>query len=222
MTPISFERHEAAAVSSGWRGFTIILALTAALATLLVFLDANAGLSYRDLVRDTNAIAGQPSYFGAYSNLGILLWASAGSIALFSWFVIRDRKPAAPFARPLLLGGLFMALACLDDMFMLHEHSYQVGIPEPLVLAAYAVLLLAFVASTLPILFQSEWPSLGAAMLLLGVSTLADIFPYPFMGQIFVEEVSKLSGIAFLAHYVISLALTATRFSYGGMRETGS
>jgi hypothetical protein len=37
-------------------------------------------------------------------------------------------------------------------------------------------------------------------MLLLGVSTLADVFPYPFTGQIFVEEMAKLSGIAFLAH----------------------
>lgn len=107
-----------------------------------------------------------------------------------------------------------MSLACLD-IFMFHEHSYRIGIPEPLVLAGYAVLLLAFVASTLPILFQSEWPSLGAAMLLLlGVSTLADVFPYPFSGQIFVEEVTRLSGIAFLAHYLISLAFTAARFSY--------
>lgn len=218
MTPISFERHEALAISPGWRGFTIVLASTAALAMLLLFLDFNAGLSYRDLVRDTNAIAGQPSYFGAYSNIGILLWASAASIALFCWLAIRDRKPAAPFQRPLLVGGLFMALACLDDMFMLHEHSYRIGIPEPVVLAAYGGLLLAFVASTLPILFQSEWLSLGAAMLLLGLSTLADVFPYPFTGQIFVEEVSKLSGIAFLAYYLIALALTATRFSYGRTR----
>lgn len=199
----------------------IVLALSAALAMLLLFLDTNAGLSYRDLVRDTNAIAGQPSYFGAYSNLGILLWASAGSIGLFSWCVVRDRKSAQPFARPLLLGGLFMALACIDDMFMLHENSYRIAIPEHVVLAAYAVMLLGFVASTRPILFQSEWPSLGAAMLALGLSTLADVFPYPFTGQIFVEEVTKLSGTAFLAQYLVSLALTAARSSQGGMREAG-
>jgi hypothetical protein len=220
VTQIGLERHAEAALSPGWRGFAIVLASTAALAMLLVFLDLEAGVSYWDLVRDTNAIAGQPSYFGAYSNIGILLWASAASIGLFCWFALRDSVSAAPFQRPLLVGGLFMALACLDDMFMLHEHSYQIGIPEPVVLAAYGMLLLAFVASTLPILFQSEWPSLGAAMLLLGLSTLADISPYSFTGQVFVEEVSKVSGIAFLAYYLITLALTATRLSHGRPRPT--
>ena len=214
------EWHPATAVSSSWRGFFVVLAMTATLAVLLVFLDTTLGLSYWDLVRDTNAIAGQPSYFGAYSNLGILLWAVGGSTALFCWLAIRDRTPVEPAARPLLLGGLFMAIACLDDMFMLHEHSYQIGIPEPVTLAAYATLLLLFVASTLPILVKSEWPSLGAALLLLAVSTVADIFPYPFKGQVFVEEMSKLSGIAFLAYYVVSLALSAVKSDGRALTET--
>lgn len=224
MTPIYSARHPPLLGSVSWVPFVLIMLFNAFLAAFLLFLEFVPGISYWNLVRDTNAIANQPPYFGAYSNAGILFWAAAGSIALFSWFLLRQRPMAEAWVRPLLFGGLFMAIAGLDDMFMLHENAYLLGIPEPLALAAYAALLLAFVTATLPVLSRSEWPCLGAALALLAVSTLADLAPDGLKGRLFVEEVSKLAGIVFLAFYVISLAFAAWRGILGEkltVRETG-
>lgn len=49
------------------------------LLTSIVIADRLFGIDYYDLVRDPNAIAGQPKYFGLVSNLGVILWLREGS-----------------------------------------------------------------------------------------------------------------------------------------------
>jgi hypothetical protein len=208
-----------------WMWPPLILGTNLVLLGALLVFDLHYGVDYWDLVRDTNAIAGQPPYFGFYSNLGVLIWAIAASIALFGWrslvsLGVVGRRPLALF-----LGGLFAGVACLDDLFMLHEHAHLIGISERMVFAGYALLFLAFAAATLPDGHKTQWTLLVASLAFLVLSTLVDLFHLPTPGSVLVlvEEVLKLTGIAFLAAYLVTLsfqALTERRVS--GIRAQAS
>jgi hypothetical protein len=207
----------------GWLWPPLILGANLVLFGALLVLDTRYGVDHWDLVRDTNAIAGQPAYFGFYSNLGVLVWAIAASIALFGWrsllsLGVSGRRPLALF-----LGGLFAAIGCLDDLFMLHEHSHLIGISERTVFAGYGLLFLAFAAAALPDGHRTQWTLLVASLTFLTLSTLVDLLHSPTPGDIsvLVEEVLKLTGIAFLAAYLVTLsfqALTERRPSSLGSR----
>lgn len=194
----------AAGARQPWLGLLALLAVNAALAGLLLYLEWFHGIDHWNLVRDTNAIAGQPAYFGLYSNIGVVAWAAGASIALFSWLALRSRAAGDARLRALRLGGMFMALACLDDLFMLHENSYVVGLSDKMVMAAYALFLLVFAASTLPVLGRTKWLLLGGALGSFALSFLLDLSE--FAGSVLMEEVAKLTGVSLLATYLATLA----------------
>lgn len=202
-TPI-VRSYLATALDQPWSVFAGALAVNAALAALLLYLEFFHGIDHWNLVRDTNAIAGQPAYFGFYSNLGILLWAAAAFVPGFVWLFLRNRKPQDERLRALGLGALFAAAAGLDDLFMLHENSYVIGISDKVVMAAYASFLLAFVASAVPVLPRTKWLLLFAALGGLAASVLLDTTRFP--GSVLMEEVCKLTGISFLALYLLTLS----------------
>lgn len=194
-----------------WFWPPLILGINLVLLGVLLVLDLSYGVDYWDLVRDTNAIAGQPAYFGFYSNLGVLVWAVAASIALFGWrslvgLGVVGRRPLVLF-----LGGLFAGIACLDDLFMLHEHAHLIGISERMVFAGYALLFLAFAATALQDGHKTQWTLLVASLAFLVLSTLVDLFHLPTPGSalVLIEEVLKLTGIAFLAAYMVTLSFQA-------------
>ena len=191
-----------------WPWLVAIVAFNLLVVAAMVILDRQYGIDYWNLVRDTNAIAGQPAYFGFYSNLGILLWAVAACSALFGWLSLRRLCIELPGLRPLMLGGLFAAIACLDDLFMLHENAYLIGIPEKAAMAFYALFLLAFAASTLPVLDKTKWLLLAASLGSLAISTLVDLADLQIAGSVLIEEAFKLSGIAFLASYLVTLSFS--------------
>lgn len=192
-----------------WGWFFLVLAINAALIGILVLMDRQYGIDYWYLVRDPNAVADQPAYFGFYSNLGVLLWAAAASTALLAAACLRQSGSADRRIRPLFLGGLFCMVACLDDLFMLHEHSYLIGIPEMVTMAAYALFLLAFVAAALPIAHLTNWVLLAMSLVFLAVSTLVDMADLTMPGSVLMEEAFKFSGIAFLAAYLVTLSFAA-------------
>jgi hypothetical protein len=194
-------------VQQPWFTFFAMVATNALLVAGILVLEFRYGVDHWNFVRDTNAIAGLPAFFGSYSSLGILIWAAAASIALFSWRALAHCGIADAHARALRLGGSFAAVACLDDLFMLHEHAYLVGIPETIVMAGYALFLIAFVVSTIPILHTTCWLLLGGAVGCLALSVLFDL-TY-FRGSVLLEEVFKLSGISFLAAYLVTLSFSA-------------
>lgn len=91
------------------------------------------------LLRDPMAIARDPElccayYSGAVSNLGVLLWAAAASIAAFA----ASLTPAKDTRRFLIATSAVTAFLMIDDLFMLHEEALpQLGAPEPVVYAFY-------------------------------------------------------------------------------------
>lgn len=192
-----------------WGWFFLVLAINLALVGVLMLLDRQYGIDYWYLVRDPNAVADQPAYFGFYSNLGVLLWAAAAATALLAAACLRQSGSADRRIRVLLLGGLFCMVACLDDLFMLHEHSYLFGIPEMVTMAAYALLLLAFMAAALPIAHLTKWILLAMSLVFLAFSALVDMADLTMPGSVLMEEAFKFSGIAFLAAYLVSLSFSA-------------
>ena len=70
------------------------------------------------MVRDLAQTCGYPIGVGMISNIGILLWASSGAITLF---VSISKLAERDIAKLLLMGGIFSAILCVDDFFLLHD-----------------------------------------------------------------------------------------------------
>lgn len=123
----------------------------------------------------------------------------------------------APDRRMLLLflGGLFCMIAGLDDLFMLHEQSYRIGIPEKLVMVVYALFLTAVAAAAYPVFRNTNWIYFAAALLCLGTSALVDMADLALSGAVLIEETLKFAGIAFHAAYLVSLAAAAMAAALG-------
>jgi hypothetical protein len=206
--PLVLDRYLSSISSQSWLWLLAILTVNLLLAGTIVILDTRFGIDYWNLVRDTNAIARQPPYFGFYSNLGVLLWAIAASISLFTWAILSRFGTAGRESTVLLLGGLFALLAGLDDLFMLHESSHLIGISEKIVLAGYALFLSAFAIAALPIAHRTQWILLAAALAFFAASTAVDVLDLPIAGSVLIEEVFKFGGVAFLAAYLVALSFS--------------
>lgn len=205
----------AAKAAQPWKSFLLVVAGNAGLVLLIVLLDRVYGIDYWNIVRDPNAIAGQPAYFGFYSGMGSVLWLVAGATTLFAAGCLHHAD--APDRRRLLLflGGLFCMIAGLDDLFMLHEQSYRIGIPEKLVMAVYALFLMAVAAAAYPVFRNTNWIYFAAALLCLGTSALVDMADLARSGAVLIEETLKFAGIAFLAAYLVSLAAAVMAAALG-------
>lgn len=79
------------------------------------------GLPVGDLTRDPLQILNQPPYLGIVSNVGVLLWCMAASIALLAATAVPADPRRGETKRFLLWTGLLSALVLLDDLFMFHE-----------------------------------------------------------------------------------------------------
>lgn len=132
----------------GVTGLTVLIvvagaAVVMAMAAASKFTDA---ITINDLLRDPLAVSESPVYFGALSNLGILLWAGAASVALLAGAVLRADGPSSPDWPGFLLaaGGLSVILG-LDDLFMFHEvvAPGYLHIPELAVFSVYGLAALA-------------------------------------------------------------------------------
>ena len=151
------------------------------------------------LVRDPNAIAQQPNYFGALEHAEIILMCGAGWIALYTSIFCRGQT-----ARFLFLGGLLSLLLAADDLYMLHESSYRFGVPEQFIFALYAGLLLLLIATNLRRFLNSPFLLLGFAMILFAIATMIDATHYtPFGLPWGSEDCLEVAGVCFWAVYFV-------------------
>lgn len=82
----------------------IILAVGAMASLAVLAADQWWGIDHYDLVRDPNAIANNPNYFGLVSNLGIVLWMVGAVGALQAHAALKGR-PGRNFGNLLLFGA---------------------------------------------------------------------------------------------------------------------
>ena len=97
-----------------------------------------------------------------------------------------------------------------DDVFMFHEIVFPryLGVPEKVVYAANAVVVLWFLMAFRSTILQTDFLLLALAFAGLGFSAGADfietIFPYP--GFYLLEDGAKLFGIVSWAAYFITVS----------------
>ncbi|WP_457588147.1 hypothetical protein [Ensifer canadensis] len=194
---------------------TIIAVLLVSVAILasLVVADRVFGIDYYDLVRDPNAIARNPGYFGIVSNIGIIFWI-VGATAALQAFAATFVEGATPLRRTLLAGGLFAALMGIDDFLMLHEAVATMGIPEEVVLLPHMILLGALCSCAYSVRAATPRLLLVGSVLSMGLSFATDMAPVHVGGATFVEEAFKLVGILFLTTYLVAISHQALR--HGG------
>ncbi|WP_457579867.1 hypothetical protein [Ensifer canadensis] len=193
----------------------VILVSVAILASLVVA-DRVFDIDYYDLVRDPNAIARNPGYFGIVSNIGVILWI-VGAAAALQAFAATAAAGAKPLRRTLLAGGLFAALMGIDDFLMLHEAVATTGIPEEIVLVPHMILLCALCYCAYTVRAATPRLLLAGSVLSMGLSFAADMAPIQVGGATFVEEAFKLVGILFLTVYLVAISHQALR--HGGASQ---
>ncbi|WP_299357947.1 hypothetical protein [uncultured Paracoccus sp.] len=158
------------------------------------------------LMRDVVSIAGLPAYTGAYGYVAVLLFAAGATIGIFSATAL---PPQTRHLRGLLvLGGAYAALACLDDLYLLHEKGFYLGLSEKKSLLIHVVLVGWLMLKTAAVWRDVPWPLFALTLVCMAASTTLDVAPPSFEGQGLAEEFFETTGAAFLAAF---LALTAHR-----------
>lgn len=189
-------------------------------ATVVLFagvyaLDRTGFSTVGNLTGDPAATLDAPLSLGAISHLGVLTWATAAGICLFTWYALRQQHSDSERVRFLLWAGVLTAVLCLDDLFLIHERvgPRYLGVPEHLVYGTYA-------AGAVLLLLRFRTTVLGTEILLLlsaGGAFAASIFVDSFPELLFpgttdeylVEDGTKLLGIFLWATYLIRTAATA-------------
>jgi hypothetical protein len=186
---------------------SVVMALAAAAIFLIagVAIHARQGVVLGDLTRDPVITAGVPVYTGFLSQLGIFGWAAAATAAGLAAAVLRRRGDSREVAGFLGWFAFLSLLLAVDDVFMLHEAVLPwIGIPQIVVLAAYACLAVGLMLRYRMRILESEFSLLAVASVLFGVSVLLDVTHLPGIGfdtSVFIEDGCKFTGIVCWAAY---------------------
>lgn len=197
-----------ASVRSCWLPLVLALGFTGGLLLAAAVYGYLRGIPPSDLTRDAVAVTGTSAHVGNLSNLGVLLWWGSAVVCLVTgWLLHRWRRPgSATFVGAGLLGG---ALA-VDDLLVVHEKilpSLWTGLGGVL-LSSYVLLVALYVWVNRRLIRDTEWPLLGAAVLLLGASLGVDeIGEASGAEPYFVEDALKLLGIACWSLYFVRTSL---------------
>ncbi len=174
----------------------ISLAIIPALITyvLILYFSIKAGIDPILVLRDPIQACDYPTSVGMISNIGVLMWASASAISLFTSTtgLVTDIK-----AKQLLIyGGLLSAILCLDDLFLLHDR--HVG--QNFIYITYAILTSLILIRFYKLIISFDIIAFLTSSIFLGLSIISDKFQeslflsYSTM-QLF-EEGFKFIGIA--------------------------
>lgn len=156
-----------------------------------------------DLLRDPLAVAELKGaacckvYYGAVSNLGVLLWMGGAAVCLFAAAVVLANGSRPRTAVFLAAAGLLTGFLTVDDLFLVHENVLPAfGVPELVTYGAYGALGLVYLAVSWRQIIGHNVLLLAAAVVLLGTSVVIDWFfhsDHPL--RIVLEDGAKLTGI---------------------------
>lgn len=155
------------------------------------------------LTPDVTSIVGVPAYIGFMSQVGMLFWAGAATICLFSAHAL-PRQPGSRMPRRFfLVSGVLTLVLALDDLFLLHEEFFpQLGIPEKAVLAGYGAFVLGYLIGFRRVILTTDYVLLGVAFAFFGASVALDLLNPAGINPYLLEDSTKLVGIvAWLAYF---------------------
>ena len=173
--------------------------LAALLLGTVVVLHFWRGTSFTAFMQDPAAHVGAPAYVGAISHIGVMMWAGAAAICLFAAWTIWRADGDREDMRFLAWSGLGTLYLAIDDVMLLHEEIIVklTGLPEELILGAYAAALALYFIRFYGALLRAEYALLLIAVFFGGLSVALDIL-LPFSDvQTFFEDGAKLIAIIF-------------------------
>lgn len=160
----------------------------------ILVLSAKIGIKPALVLRDLLQTCEEPMAVGMISSLGYLLWAAAASICLFA--SISGVVGKLVWRQLLMLGGVFSAVLCFDDLFLLHDRY----IGQEFLYISYAIVALIILLRFRQLIVQVDVVSFLVSVLLLGLSILSDklqlILPVEYSTVQLFEEGFKFIGIA--------------------------
>ncbi len=156
--------------AAAWAGGALMLA--AILLGGAYYVAAVTGNPIGALLRDANAIAEQPNYFGAIDYAEVLLMGGGAWISLFTAALKRDRQVLF-----LALGGTLSALLALDNLYMLHESAWRFHLNEQIIFGLYGVLLVLIVVTNFRRFLHTPFVLLGIGTALFAAAVLVDAIP---------------------------------------------
>lgn len=159
------------------------------------------------------------SWYGFMSTLGVLIWIGTGTVALFA-AVLLWRIDMAPTIRlQLMFAGLISLFFGLDDVYLIHENAApKLGIPQIVVLCAYVVMAVAYMAVSWRRILAFNPALFLLAGGLLGMSLAFDLFGIKgSVTTIVWEDGAKFAGIAAWASYHMAFASLAVRAAVGSL-----
>jgi hypothetical protein len=188
-----------------WAG--VALALAATLLGGAYYVAAVTGNSIGVLLRDANAIAEQPQYFGAIDYAEVLLMSGGACISLFTAALKRDRHVLF-----LALGGILSLLLALDNLYMLHESAWRFHLNEHVIFGLYGLLLVLMVVTNFRRFLHTPFILLGIGTGLFAAAILVDAIP---LGAIPLprgfEDCLELVGTCFWSAYFVKCSRDVLR-----------
>lgn len=182
------------------------MSMLAMVAAAKIFLHKSIG----SLTRDPIASAGMHPLTGVLSNLGIILWAAAASVCLFSTILLRKLKPHT-VNWFLFCSALLSAYLLFDDFFQFHETlaGMYLGVNEKLVLAVLGVSVMLYVYIFRKVILRTQWEMLLLAVSFLVISAATDAVLEPLVlwrlgdWNYILEDGPKWLGIACWCSYYL-------------------
>ncbi len=165
-------------------------------------------------------------YYGAISNLGVLLWASAAAILFFAALVVALVAGRAHHHHIIrfTLAGVLTTLLCVDDFFLVHDIVLpKFGFSETLAYAVYAGFAAAYVLYARADILAARWPLFFVSVGCLALSVQIDVF-YNIDDdfRLLVEDGAKLLGIAgWLSFHMEAAACTLQRLIHSSSAPLG-
>ena len=170
------------------------------------------GTSVLRLLRDPAGQMGDP-FLGAISQLGILGWATAASVCIFTGAALNRTSSGAEQRRFLLGMGVLTGVLCLDDLYLIHETigPQYLGLPEEVLFGAYGLGAAALLVHFRRTVWSTDVYLLAAALLAFAASIVVDLTELVLLfatitEQVLVEDTAKLIGIFLWAAYLIRTA----------------
>ena len=151
------------------------------------------------LMLDPLRAAQAPFFYGALSNIGIVVWCVAASICLFVALIVTRGEGFNEDAKYMLAAGVLSMVLMFDDLFMLHEIVFPdyIGIPELVTYLVYILSVAWYLMRFRKSLISTEPVLLVFCLMFFAISMFSDVFfgrPETVLERIF-EDGAKFLGI---------------------------
>ncbi|MEO1063433.1 MAG: hypothetical protein AAFZ07_18620 [Actinomycetota bacterium] len=174
-----------------------------------------------ELLLDPVTVGGLPWYTGLVSQLGVVCWAIAATVAGCGGFVaaLVDRRGAAHF---LSSGAALGVLLLLDDLFQLHAVLLPrwLGVSKHAIVAGYGAVAVTWIVANRAELLRTRLHLLAASALVFAASVGADVVGTGRGTWLVVEDGGKLLGILAWAAYFIATSADIVRSAVRAAADT--